>query len=164
MIPVVLQHKNQTLNTYAVLDDGSERTMLLPAAVQKLRLKGQTETLALRTIRQDVKKLHGASVSFTVRSISLPQKSYQIQNAFTSEHLSLAEHSYPTAMLQQKYRHLKGIPLQPIHKAQPLLLIGADHPHLLAPIEPVRLGPPGGPAAIRTRLGWVLQGPTRLLQ
>lgn len=46
----------------------------------------------------------------------------------------------------------EGIPLQLIHKAH-LLLIGADHPHLLAPIEPVHLGPPGGPAAIQTRLG-----------
>lgn len=43
--------------------------------------------------------------------------------------------------------------------ACPLLLIGADHPHLITPIEPVRLGPPGGPAAVRTRLGWSLQGP-----
>ncbi len=164
VIPVESEHKNQTLNTYAVLDDGSERTMLLPAAVQKLGLKGQTEDLALRTICQDVKKLIGASVSFRVRSISQPQRSYQIQNTFTSEHLSLAEHSYPITMLQQKYQHLKGIPLQPIHKARPLLLIGADHPHLITPIEPVRLGSPGGPAAIRTRLGCTLQGPTRFLQ
>ena len=28
-------------------------------------------------------------------------------------------------------------------------------------MEPVRLGPPGGPAAIKTCLGWTLQGPTQ---
>lgn len=43
-------------------------------------------------------------------------------------------------------------------------MIGADHPHLITPIEPVRLGPPGGPAAINTRLGWTLQGPARILE
>lgn len=78
--------------------------------------------------------------------------------------MSLAEHSYPVAALQQKYSHLRGLPLQPIHKANPLLLIGADHPHLITPIEPVRLGPPGGPAAIKTHLGWTLQGPARVLE
>ncbi|XP_073721977.1 uncharacterized protein [Misgurnus anguillicaudatus] len=45
-------------------------------------------------------------------------------------------------------------------KVQPVLLIGSDCPHLITPIEPVRLGPPGGPAAVKTRLGWTLQGPT----
>ncbi len=44
------------------------------------------------------------------------------------------------------------------------VLIGADYPHLLTPIEPVRLGPPGGPAAIHTRLGWTLQGPAHITQ
>ncbi|KAI3375531.1 hypothetical protein L3Q82_003855 [Scortum barcoo] len=44
-----------------------------------------------------------------------------------------------------------------------MLLIGSDHPHLITPTEPVRLGPPGGPAAIRTRLGWTLQGPSSVV-
>ncbi len=42
-----------------------------------------------------------------------------------------------------------------------MVLIGSDCPHLITPIEPVRLGPPGGPAAVRTRLGWTLQGPAQ---
>lgn len=29
---------------------------------------------------------------------------------------------------------------------------------------PVRLGPPGGPASVHTKLGWALQGPSRLLE
>ncbi|XP_051793978.1 uncharacterized protein LOC127530664 isoform X1 [Acanthochromis polyacanthus] len=31
-------------------------------------------------------------------------------------------------------------------------------------MEPVRLGPLGGPAAVHTRLGWALQGPIRVLE
>lgn len=53
------------------------------------------------------------------------------------------------------------LPLQQSDKVRPL---GADHPHLHNTIEPIRLGPPGGPAAISTRLGWTLQGPTKLVQ
>ena len=42
-----------------------------------------------------------------------------------------------------------------------MLLIGSDCTHLITPIEPVQLGPPGGPAAVRTLLGWTLQGPAQ---
>ncbi|KAJ8351044.1 hypothetical protein AAFF_G00158540 [Aldrovandia affinis] len=78
--------------------------------------------------------------------------------------LGLAEHSYPVKRLQRRYRHLQTLPLQPFTNIQPLLLIGSDCPHLVTPIEPVRLGPPGGPAAVKTRLGWTLQGPVKSLQ
>lgn len=64
-------------------------------------------------------------------------------------------------MLQGRYRHLKNLPLTSLVQVQPLLLIGSDYPHLVTPIEPVRLRPPGGPAAVRTRLGWALQGPAK---
>ena len=66
--------------------------------------------------------------------------------------------------LQRKYTHLVGLPIKPFTNVKPLVLIGSDHPHLITSIEPVRLGPPGGPAAVRTRLGWTLQGPARFLQ
>lgn len=54
VIRVILCHGKRTLGTYAILDDGSERTMLLSAAAEKLGLKGKAEDLALRTIRLDV--------------------------------------------------------------------------------------------------------------
>lgn len=65
-VRVTLHHQNHSLDTYALLDDSSERTMLLPMAAQKLGLKGALETLDLRTIRQDIQTLNGASVSFYI--------------------------------------------------------------------------------------------------
>jgi len=50
-----------------------------------------------------------------------------------------------------------------LQQAQPLLLIGSDYPHLITATEPVRLRPPGGPAAVKIRLGWTLQGPSKFL-
>ncbi|KAI3373427.1 hypothetical protein L3Q82_022037, partial [Scortum barcoo] len=100
-----------------------------------------------------------------VRSVpySYPGKSFQIHRVFTAEKLGLARHTYPVNALQERYHHLKDLPLPDIREAQPLLLIGSDNPHLITPVEPARLGPPGGPAAVRTRLGWTLQGPSRFL-
>lgn len=163
VLRVLLSYGNRTLETYAILDDGSERTMLLPAAVRKLGLQGTSEALPLRTIRQDVQTLHGSSVSFHVSPVSKPKTRFLITGAFTATQLGLADHSYPMDSLQKRYNHLLGLPIPPFKNARPLLLIGTDHPHLITPVEPVRLGVRGGPAAIRTRLGWTLQGPAKLI-
>ncbi|XP_030609039.1 uncharacterized protein LOC115796760 [Archocentrus centrarchus] len=164
VVRVLLHYENQTLDTYAVLDDGSERTMILTAAAHKLGLQGHPESLALRTIRQDVQTLDGASVTFRVSSTVQPNRTFQVKDAFTAERLSLADHTYPVAALKRRFKHLHDLPLQAFDKVRPMLLIGADNPHLITPVEPVRLGPPGGPAAIKTRLGWTLQGPARMAE
>lgn len=163
VIPVYLHYGGRTLDTFAVLDDGSERTMLLPAAAQALGVQGAPEALPLRTIRQDIQTLQGTCISFLVSPKSKPKTKYRIKNAFTATRIDLADHSYPMDILKRKYKHLSNIPIQPFKRSKPMLLIGSDHPHLLIPTEPVRLGPPGGPAAIHTRLGWTLQGPSSVI-
>ncbi|XP_056336224.1 uncharacterized protein LOC130247068 [Danio aesculapii] len=161
---VILRNGEHTLETYAILDDGSERTILLQAAAQELKLQGKPENLALRTVRQDMKIIHGTTVSFTISPACQPHKVFKIHRAFTADHLGLAEHTCPATTLQHKYRHLRGLPIPSLNSVQPLLLIGSDYPYLITPIEPVQLGPPGGPAAVKTRLGWTVQGPTKLVR
>lgn len=161
---VVLRHRGQILETYAILDDGSERTILLQAAAKKLGLRGTPEELALRTVRQDIRVLHGSAVSFTISPASQPHSRFKIKGAFTADELGLAEHTQSVAALQRKYKHLRGLPLQSLDRVCPLLLIGSDYPQLITPIEPVRLGPPGGPAAVNTKLGWTIQGPTKYIK
>ena len=78
-----------------------------------------------------------------------------------ADKLSLSEHSHPVTSLQRRYAHLRQLPLKQLDQVSPLLLIGADHTHLITPTQPVNLGPPGAPAVIRTLLGWTLQGPAR---
>ncbi len=164
VVRVLLRNIDRTLDTYVILDDGSERTMLLPETVDKLGLNKKPEDIALRTIRQEFQTLKGASVSFKISSPTNPKRAFQIVEAFTSQHLGLADHSYPIASLKRRYKHLADLPLEPFEHVKPLVLIGADYPHLLTPVEPVRLGPPGGPAAIHTRLELTLQGPAYLTQ
>jgi len=147
------------LQTYAILDDGSERTMLLPQASESLGLNGVPESLIVRTVRQDTLALEGSSVTFEISSMTNPEKKYSISNAFSAARLGLAEQTYPVEILQRRFRHLRDLPLPAFSNVQPLVLIGADYPHLINPIDQVYFGPPKSPAAIQTRLGWVLQGP-----
>ncbi|CAI5677376.1 unnamed protein product [Oreochromis niloticus] len=92
-----------------------------------------------------------------------PRTRFKIAGAFTAARIGLAGHTYPMEQLRERYKHLIGLPIHTLINVKPLLLIGSDHPHLVTPVEPVRLGPPGGPAAIRTRLGWALQVPASIV-
>lgn len=161
---VILRNGKHCMTAYAIQDDGSERTILLHSAAQQLGLKGKPENLPLRTVRQELQVLSGAAVSFFISPLSQPKKMFHIKGAFTAQQLSLAEHTHPVRALREKYQHLGGLALHNLNNVRPVLLIGSDYPHLIAPIEPVRFGPPGGPAAIKTRLGWTLQGPVQHLQ
>ncbi|RXN18779.1 hypothetical protein ROHU_026072 [Labeo rohita] len=102
VVRVLLRNRDKTLDTYAILDDGSERTMLLPEAVEKLGLHKKPEDLALRTIRQEVQTLKGATVSFKISSPTNPKRIFRIAEAFTSQRLGLADHSYPIANLKRR--------------------------------------------------------------
>lgn len=133
--------------------------MLLPAAAKSLEIKGAPEDLPLRTVRQDIQVLHGHKISFHVSPAANPKVSYKIDGAFTASRLSLAQHTYPIEQLQKKYKHLRGLPIPALKDAKQSLLLGSDQSHLITPVEPVRLGPPGDPAAATP--GW--DGPSRVL-
>ncbi|XP_039514870.1 uncharacterized protein LOC120469772 [Pimephales promelas] len=158
VVPVLLHHEAKTIETYAILDDGAQRTMILPTAVQQLQLKGEPETLALRTVRPDTTHLNGSKVTFEISARGKPEKRYQVFGAFTASGIDLVEQSYPVQTLQRRYAHLRGVPLQPFHKVRPLVLIGSDQVHLITAKEPIRQGSKGGPVAVCTALGWALQG------
>ncbi|XP_023806794.1 uncharacterized protein LOC111946770 [Oryzias latipes] len=72
----------------------------------------------------------------------------------------LVEQSYPVDKLKQRYSYLHDVPVNSFSKVQPHILIGSDNPFLITPTEQVRYGPKGSPAAVKTRPGWALQGPT----
>uniref|UniRef100_A0AAV2LF82 Gag protein n=1 Tax=Knipowitschia caucasica TaxID=637954 RepID=A0AAV2LF82_KNICA len=57
--PILVHYGGRTINSFAILDDGSERSMLLPAAAKALGMKGTPEDLPLRTVRQDIQVLSG---------------------------------------------------------------------------------------------------------
>lgn len=84
--------------------------------------------------------------------------------AFTAVSIGLASHTYPMKKLRRNYEHLIGLPMKNFTGIKPLFLIGSDCPHLIISIEPVRLGPSGGPAANHTKLGWTLQGPASIVR
>lgn len=88
---VLIRNGNVSMEAYAILDDGSEQTIILHDAMQKLRLVGEPEDIVLRTVRQDTQVICGAAVTFTVSPTVKPSKSYKIRNALSVNALSVNE-------------------------------------------------------------------------
>lgn len=101
VVPVLLHDNSNSLETFAVLDDGEQRTTILPAAVQQLHLIGESEALALHTVRTDVTHLQGSKVNFEIFPKGSPQKPFKVQGSFTASGLDLVEQTYPVQMLQR---------------------------------------------------------------
>lgn len=70
VVRVLLSYRGRQLETYAILDDGSERTMLLVTAARFLGLDGAAESLMLKTVCQGTETIAGTTVTFNVSSAS----------------------------------------------------------------------------------------------
>ncbi|XP_067654470.1 uncharacterized protein [Haliotis asinina] len=158
VVKVVLHGPGGQMETYAVLDDGSQRTMILTSTAERPKLCGRTDEILLSTIWHESYRCTGKSVNLSISPGDSPQIQYPISNAFTSPSLCLSEYTYPVKDLQIRWPHLRDYPLPSIYNAQPVILIGSDYADLILPQEPVHFGPKGAPVAVHTRLGWSLQG------
>lgn len=109
VVPVLVQYGEWIIDTFAILD-GSERTMLLPAAADSLGIKGSPEDLPLlQSVR--ISSCSMDTLSFSVSPAANPQTSYKIDGPFTASRLSLAQHTYPIDRLQRNFKHPRGIPI-----------------------------------------------------
>ena len=84
-------------DTFAVLDDGSRRTIILPAAVQQLNLRDTPESLNL-TVTKDVLQITGAAVAISISPAGQPDLMYP---TFTTIEPDLDEHACPGNALKK---------------------------------------------------------------
>ncbi|XP_046576123.1 uncharacterized protein LOC124284108 [Haliotis rubra] len=162
VVKVLLHGPNdRKMETYALLDDGSMRTMVLQPAVNELKLPSTPDKVLLTTIRQDPFWCTGFNVDLQISTTDHPDLRYDITGAFSADNLCLSEYNYPVRELQATYPHLRDLPLPTISQACPMILIESDHADLILPQKPVVFGADGSPVAICTLLGWTLQGPTK---
>lgn len=81
-----------------------------------------------------------------------------LRNVHTVQQLQLPEQKIKFAEIMARFKHLSGLPVADYQNGPPRILIGLKHLHVYAPLES-RVGKPGEPIAVRTRLGWTIYGP-----
>ena len=159
LIPVkVTSPESQiTVETYALLDTGSNVTLCHDKLMSMLNAHGRQEKMTLTTLEKEKSEATVTVLSLQVSShdgeqcISIPQ-------VFSRPKLNLSSDNLVTELEVQRWPHLRDLPLHHAEIEDVTLLIGQDCPEALIPVATIP-GSKGEPYAVKTLLGWTVSGP-----
>ena len=161
VIPAILKGGETCTRTIALLDTGSDATLVRSDIANYLKLDGVTQNLKIANAVLNQKPLQSKLVSFEIYSDSQPDP-FTITNVWVVSNLSVKYRKYNPNSVKLSYTHLRDIPIPKLHPEDVTLIIGTDFPKLLLNQE-YKEGKHCEPYAIKTYLGWVLIGVNKRL-
>ena len=151
-MPIIQVRVNDTETVFALLDTASTSTFCTESLVDKLGIQGRSQNLILNTLSDSV---HTSSkfVELTVSSMDTCSK-LDMNGVYVTKHIPVKSANVDVLI----YEHLAGIDFAAsCDITQVDLLIGQDHSSALMPLD-VRRGRLNEPFAIRSLLGWCING------
>ena len=161
IIPVILKSGETCIRTNALLDTGSDATLVRSDIANYLKLDGVTQNLKIANAVLNQKPLQSKLVSFEIYSDSQPDP-FTITNVWVVSNLSVKYRKYNPNSVKLSYTHLRDIPIPKLHPGDVTLIIGTDFPKLL-PNQEYKEGKHCEPYPTKTYLGWVLMGGNKRL-
>ena len=162
IVPLVVQTlKGESVHTFALLDSGSQASLVLEKFADEVGLEGPREVLTLGTINSKEECKPSRKVSFAVKATSDDNaaSSLLIPEAWTVPQLNLPKQTV-TRSLMQTWPHIADLEIPEVNSKDVTVLLGANVLEAILQRE-VRRGTLGQPAAIRTAFGWTLTGSVR---
>ena len=156
IIPVILKSGETCIRTNALLDTGSDATLVRSDIANYLKLDGVTQNLKIANAVLNQKPLQSKLVSFEIYSDSQPDP-FIITTAWPVPNLSVKYRKYNLNSVKLCYTHLRDKPIPKLHPGDVTLIIRANFPKLLLNQE-YKEGKHCERYAIKTYLGWVLMG------
>ena len=158
IVPVQIKSNksDKIIETYAFLDPGSTASFCTTQLMSNLNIQGRKTNIMLRTMSQEKNVtshlVTGLEISGLEKSdfIALPEIYTQKEMPVTKDNIIRKEDL-------SKWPYLNKVHI-PVIDAEVELLIGTDAPKVLEPLEVIN-SKGNGPFAVRTRLGWIVNGP-----
>ena len=155
IVPVVVHGPRGKRKVNALLDMGSEISLIKDDIASQVGLEGPVESLKIGTV-DGSKTRSSRRVNFQIQSL-ISEERFQVAAARTTPLINVSGHAINWPKEKLKWRHLADLNLQRTTSEEIEVLLGMDSFSLIVPRE-VREGHPGSPAAVYTRLGWVASG------
>ncbi|XP_043241053.1 uncharacterized protein LOC122391322 [Amphibalanus amphitrite] len=161
VLPVKLlcSDHSSSVETYAFFDNGSSATFCSESLLKQLKAESKEIRLSMTTASVDNQQLN----SRVVRGLAISDMNgdicIQLPPTYTLKSIPVKSGDMASNDELKQWTYLQDIQLTRID-AEVGLLIGSNCPEVLQPLE-VRRSENGGPFAVRTALGWVIQGPRR---
>ena len=160
IIPVVVTGGNgNSCETYALLDDGADKTLCDERLLRALSADSRQVTFNISTVNSTGCVTHGQEVDLQVQHVNSTDR-VDLHNVWTVKRLPISSRTAAVSADIKKLSYLKDIDVPSIATTDVMLLIGTDSPAAHIPLE-VRSGNSDQPYAIRTRLGWAIRGPVQ---
>ena len=160
ILPVKASNGKRTVKRNALLDAGADSTLIREDIAKQLDLHGSSKNLKIHNAFLKCKTVESKLVNVSVPSKDHPEK-IDIKNAWVVPNLNIRHHSCNVESLKETYTYLKDINLPNIEPTDVTLVIGTDYSELVLHENHIA-GKSGAPYAIKTKLGWVLMGGSKL--
>ncbi|XP_078619097.1 uncharacterized protein LOC144886352 [Branchiostoma floridae x Branchiostoma japonicum] len=160
IIPVKVRSKttNITVETYAFLDSGSDVVFCTEALKDQLKTSGRKTKLTLNTIN-DTKAVH-SEVLHDLEVMDLKgENTIPIATAYTQGKIPASKENIVSTKDLKAWPHLKEVDVPKIN-ADIGLLIGNNVPKAVEPWQVIN-SQGDGPYAVRSLLGWSVNGPLK---
>ncbi|XP_062537677.1 uncharacterized protein LOC134206002 [Armigeres subalbatus] len=158
ILPVVLHCGQKSVHTLAFLDEGASVTLIERHLADKIGAKGINLPLTINWT-SDISRSENDSLCPNLW-ISPPGAGDKmlLKAVQTVKELLLPWQSLEATEVGKRYAFLRDVPFHSYAGDRPGLLIGLNNIHVIAPVE-TKLGSPGEPIAVKSRLGWTVYGP-----
>lgn len=152
LVPLVKVTVNETYETSVLLDTGSTTSFCTQRLVDELGLNGITVDYSLNTLNDSGRSKRGKLVDLSLMSND-GSTEFKLSSVYVVESIPVNQQ----AVDFHSYSHISDLPIA-VLPGKVDVLIGQDHADALVPLQ-VRRGKEGEPFAIRTLLGWSVNGP-----
>ena len=153
VFPVRISSGSKEIRTFALLDSGSNTTLVKRELVEKLGIKGSPSPFTVNTLGG--RATHHEQLCCTIKLLSDDRKESVMVDALTVPDIPIRGVSCEA---MSNWPHLAGLELPSVNNALIDLIIGTDCPEMFWTLEE-RRGGRKEPVAKRTLLGWIIFGP-----
>ena len=157
VVPVIVEANGASVQTYALLDNGSDKTLVTDRLISALGVEGSPVDFTISGVNIDSVPYRGKQVDLKVRPLTGTDV-LDVRRAWSVNALPSPDEPLPTRAALQRWPHMCDIELTRIPGATVSLLIGNDVSAAHLPYEH-RSGTDAEPYALKTALGWAVRGP-----
>ncbi|XP_043246401.1 uncharacterized protein LOC122393959 [Amphibalanus amphitrite] len=143
----------KTRKVCALLDPGSQTSLVAEDVVEELGLEGEQQTLRLRNVEGSGSQQRTRRLQLQLITDGDEGYAVVVPEAFSVKEINLTVPHFPV----KHWHHVQGLKLPDCRGRKVELLLGANVIEAVLQLE-VRTGNPGDPVAIRTVFGWTLTG------
>ena len=151
VVPIVPVIAEDGPEVSALLDTGSNSSFCSRILAEQLGLRGIPVKYSLNTMSRSQEEKSSTLVNFKVKSKD-STSSIMLTNVYVVDSIPVQSSGIDAT----RYQHLSDLPVTEFPEVH--ILIGLDNSEALVPLE-VRKGQRGNPFAVRTLLGWSVNGP-----